>query len=247
LSLALAIPVALTTIFGCEQPPPGGVEVAERDAVRGTNGFRCHNGLQLQGGLSVGTGLNQPSTLNASSPMMSTTDGRNEIAYVVKCALPSGKTIVKYDSAGTKHTFPGLLGFAPEWETGACGQNCQEWVSACLLSLINTSGIHVPVWMMADYAGVGFGQNPAYPKQEGAFFGNIFLPRPQAFYCAGRDYLNNPVDGRIGSRTAETFYSDAYGSAGTCAGHCTPSDYPFNSDGFKACSGWNHVVTIWRE
>jgi hypothetical protein len=178
---------------------------------------------------------------------MSTADGRLQVAYLVKCALPANRTLVKTDKNGAKYSFPGEIGLAPEWETGSCDQTCQEWVTACLLAFENTTGVHVPIWMAAEHPAIGFGLSPDYPHQEGSFFGNIFASNPLEYYCGGRDYSVAPVSGRIGSSNADTSYSDLYGSGGLCKPHCTGSDYPHVGDGYKACSGWNHVITIWRK
>ena len=232
------------TAGGCSSPNAG-MEVDSDSASFATdNGIKVRNGLTEANGLKVRNGL---STIATSAGLLNTVEGLSELSYLVKCALPAGHTLVRTDAAGVKHSFPGSIGLAPEWEQNTCGQTCQEWVSACVLSLVNSTGKHVPVWMVAEAPALGFGLNAAYPHQEGSFFGNIFLNPPVAYYCGGRDYAVSPVKGRIGSAESDpTQYVDIYGSGGRCAAHCTPSDYPNAMDGFKACSGWNHVVTIWR-
>ena len=96
-----------------------------------------------------------------------------QVSYLVRCALPANTSITK----GTSYTFQGLLGMAPQWQNGACDTTCQENVSACMLAHVNTAGIHVPLWMVAQNAAVGWGQDPEFPNQEGAFFGNVFTRR----------------------------------------------------------------------
>ena len=98
-------------------------------------------------------------------------EGRDQVAYLVRCALPANTSITK-----GSYTFQGLLGMAPQWQNGACDTNCQENVSACMLAHVNTAGIHVPLWIVAQNAAVGWGQDPEFPNQEGAFFGNVFTP-----------------------------------------------------------------------
>lgn len=231
----------------------GGIEVSEGTATSAANGlanlngFRHNNGLTALKEITLTGGLSLPGALSSSSTMMNTADGRMAVTYLVKCALPTGHTLVKTDTAGTRYSFSGDIGLAPEWEKSACGQTCQEWVTSCLLSLVNTTGVHVPVWMVAQNSAVGWGQNSAYPHQEGSFFGNIFATTPRMYYCGGRDYLVSPIAGRIGSPQVDTEYSNIYGARGLCSQHCTASDYPNMTDGYKACSGWNNVVTIWRK
>jgi hypothetical protein len=245
LSAAFAVP--LTAALGCEAPQTGGgIEVSESPALGSENGLKAYNGLKAHNGLTLLTGLTQASGLAASSELMSTSDGRLQVAYLIKCALPATRTVVKTDSRGTKYTFAGELGLAPEWETSSCGQACQEWVSACLLAFENTTGKHVPIWMVAEHPAIGFGLSPDYPRQEGAFFGNIFAPNPSEYYCGGRDYAVSPVPGRIGSPQVDTSYTNINGPGGTCKSACTGSDSPHVGDGFKSCSHWNRVITIWR-
>ena len=37
------------------------------------------------------------------------------------------------------------------------------------------------------------------------------------------------------------------GGNGYCKDSCTAADYPYASSGFKACAGWNNVMTVWRQ
>ena len=89
----------------------------------------------------------------------------------MRCALPATTSITK-----GSYTFQGLLGLAPQWQNGACDTNCQEAVSACLLAHVNTAGLHIPLWIVAQNPIVGWGQDPEFPNQEAAFFGNVFMP-----------------------------------------------------------------------
>jgi hypothetical protein len=123
---------------------------------------------------------------------------------------------------------------------------------------VNTAGIHVPLWLVAQNAAVGWGQDPEFPNQEGAFFGNVFTAGAHgtdpntvaAFYCMGTKYNVNPPEGRLGSTQTGTPYANPFGSANAfCATNyrCAASDTPHQADGFKACNGWNNVVTVWRQ
>ena len=102
------------------------------------------NGLSSANGLSPTTGL------------ITTADGRKTIEYLVRCALPAGHKITKTYS-GVTYTFAGGIGLAPEWETGACGTACQEWVSACMMAHVNTTGQHIGLWMVGNSPALGWG------------------------------------------------------------------------------------------
>lgn len=103
--------------------------------------------------------------------------------YVVECALPEGSEITKVVD-GEVVTLGGLLGLAPEWEDGECDQDCQEWVSACLLARTNRSGTTVTVWIQADHPEIGFGA-PEGAVREASWYGNLFASPDEQFLCRG--------------------------------------------------------------
>lgn len=252
-----SLSVALCSVaFGCAEMD-GDVGVSENAAevsengLSTTNGLHCTNGLSTTNGLSVTNGLATTNGLSTTNGLMTTATGRTQVAYLVRCALPANTSITK----GT-YTFQGLLGMAPEWQYGACDTNCQEAVSACMLAHVNTSSIHVPLWLVAQNTAVGWGQDPDFPNQEASFFGNVFAlgahgtdpTKAPSYYCMGAKYNVNPPQGRLGSMQTSPPYVNGFGAANTaCATRCTPGDYPSQSDGFKACNGWNQVVTVWRQ
>jgi len=227
------------------------------DAVTSTNGISTVNGIATRNGISTVNGISTRNGLDVSgSGLMTTALGRTQLAYIVRCALPATASITKQDQYGTNYTFQGLLGLAPQWQSGTCDQSCQEDMTACLLAHINTAGIHVPLWIVANNPVVGWGQDPNYPNQEAAFFGNMFTlgahgtdpTQVPMYYCTGAKYNVNPPQGRIGSAQTNPPYVNVFGSPYTsCASRCTAADYPHQGDGWKACNGWNSVVTVWRQ
>jgi hypothetical protein len=255
------LPLALATaLMGCEEMQ---ADVGDSDQALATenglstvNGLSVKNGLSTVNGLSVKNGLSTVTGLATGSGLMTTDAGRMQVTYLVRCALPATVSITKQDQYGKSYTFQGLLGMAPAWQDGVCDTNCQENVSACMLAHVNTAGIHVPLWIVSQNAAVGWGQDPEFPNQEGAFFGNIFLDgahgtdptKAPMYYCAGAKYNINPPQGRIGSNQTSPPYINPLGAKyALCASTCNPADYPSAADGFKACAGWNSVVTVWRQ
>jgi hypothetical protein len=186
---------------------------------------------------------------------MTTSAGRSTVSYLVRCALPANASITKKDQNGTSYTFAGELGLAPGWQNGACDTVCQETISACMLAHINTAGVHIPLWVVAQDASVGWSLNSAYPNQEGSFFGNIFVTGAHgaptgtvaAYYCNGIAYNVDVVPGRIGAHQNGAPYADPFPGSGYCKDSCTPADMPNQGAGYKACNGWNHVMTVWRQ
>lgn len=182
--------------------------------------------------------------------LMTSTSGRTTLSYLVKCALPTGRSITKKDQNGASYTFRGSVGVAPAWETGTCDTNCQKWVSACILAHINTTGTNLAIWLVADPAQqpqIGWSRSSTYPNQEGAFFGNIFVSPPQAHYCVGRNIQASAVAGRLGVGAPNAPYTNPWGLDGACEGHCVNAEGVYVQNGFKSCNGNNAVMTVWRK
>ena len=227
----MTVPVLLTamgvTAAGCTTASES-VSEQEAPALNSINGLNSMNGLTANG-------------------LLLSADGRNTMSYLVRCALPAGATITQNDKYGTPYTFAGEIGVAPQWATGACDQACQEQISACVLAHVNTSGQHIALWLDGDSPALGWGRSTDYPYQEGSFFGNIFQSPPKAFYCNGKDFDQGVVPGRLGANQAGAPYVNPFASSGGyCVNACAGSDTPHMGDGYKACNGYNHVVTVWR-
>jgi len=179
LSLSLATALAGSA---CEQLSDD--SQADDSALTSENGFSMNgftmngftmNGLSINGFTMNGFTTNGFTTNGfAMNGLMSVDGGRKLLEYIVKCALPDNHSITKQDQYGHPYTFEGHLGLAPAWENGACDGPCKRWVSACMLAHVNTAGVHIPINVVGQNAGLGWGQEPDYPNQEGTFFGNIF-------------------------------------------------------------------------
>jgi hypothetical protein len=218
------------------------------------NGLSMTNGLSMVNGLS-GNGLSGNGLLMTAlktgvvtgGTFVNSTSGRNTLTYIVRCALPSGHSISAKDSGGTSYSFSGGIGVAPEWETGTCNTTCQERMTGCLLAHVNTSGVHIPIWLDSEGA-IGWGQNSSYPFQEGSFFGNIFVSPPKGYFCNGKDFSAGTVPGRLGVGQNNAPYMDPFGTPGPCAYSCAASSANTNgvADGYSSCSSYTHVVTVWR-
>jgi hypothetical protein len=275
----LAAALAFATVFaGCQAPQANDDGSAAESELVATNGLTMLNGLTMTNGLSgnglsgnglSGNGLtaqalvvNPLSTtgLTSSTYLMNSAAGRNTLSYLIRCALPANHSITKTDSNGSSYTFAGGIGVSPEWENGTCGGDCQRWNSACLLAHVNTAGVHVPIWIVGQNAGLGWGQSAAYPNQEGTFFGNIFTTNEaghtDAYYCQGPGFDKSVVDGRIGSAQVGAPYRDMFASGYCNYNGCLASDIATNGvpDGYKVCSmgdgamsTWNQLVTVWRD
>jgi hypothetical protein len=169
--------------------------------------------------------------------LMTTDGGRQTVSYLVKCALAAGDTLVK-----GSYTYTGQLGLATQWKNGTCDTTCQENLSACLMAHVNTTGNHYPLWVIGPQTSLGWGKSNAKPFIESAFFGNIFVSPPKAYYCNGPDYERVPVKGRIGAEVSTTVFHNPYSGEGMCNDNCSS-----NSDGYTSCSQYLHPITVYRD
>jgi hypothetical protein len=185
---------------------------------------------------------------------MTTTPGRTTVQYLVRCALAAGDSITAQDQNGASYTFPGQLGLAPGWKTGGCDATCQRAISSCMLAHVNTTGIHIPLWLVSPNPAIGWGTDPQYPNREGTFFGNIFAPNAasgvvDAFYCNGAGFSKDTVPGRLGALQTGSPYTDPYLSTSNANGDCSPCDTR-RADGPTSCKAdgiqFTSPITVWR-
>ncbi len=152
---------------------------------RPSGGGWLGNGLEDPdlGGVDPAFSLSSSAGLSDAAGLLLDPDLMGTAEYLVECALPYGTSITK-TVEGQTVVLDGLLGLAPEWETGECDEDCQEWVSACLLARTNVSGQVVRIWMKADHEAVGW-EAPAGALFEAAFYGNLFDDPEAQYYCKG--------------------------------------------------------------
>ena len=237
------------------------------NGLMSVNGIRMTKGLEAdsashwlvaalrpRGGVSILAGLESDAGLAGGAGLMASEDGRRVASYVVKCALPSDRSLEKLDAAGNVHVLRGSVGVAPEWEHGACDQSCQEWVSACLLGHVNLTGQHVGIWLTAEHPAIDLEKSRDFPLEEASYFGNVFAFVPEAYVCYGRDAKERPIAGRVCTDDASCPYTDPYSFAGgdcNALGTCTPGHLSSGErSGYTECRVgdhvWSRVVTSWK-
>lgn len=128
--------------------------------------------------------------------------------YLVECALPADKFVRKYIN-GEKHDFYGMLGLASEWEYDECDEECQQWVSACLLARTNASEQTVSLWLTGDHDALGFDVPLSHPIYEASFFGNIFADPTAQYVCTGN--LVGPLAAQLDGRTCSSELAESCG------------------------------------
>jgi hypothetical protein len=109
---------------------------------------------------------------------------REFLTAIVSCALPATKTL-KISTQGTTYTYSGDLGLAPDWSTGECDNQCQQWVSACVLARTD----YLDEQREISLRGANPALNPrraelaTYTAPEAAFFGNLFKNPQRRYAC----------------------------------------------------------------
>lgn len=192
--MVLVVPLGFC---GCASADGFGSDLAE-DELR----FRDDGGRQTRdpgdGGNWLGNGLNDPTASHVDPQFgLGTPEGLAEhpdlvdhpdylktAEYLVECALGPQQSLTKVVD-GVTIELHGLVGLAPEWESGECDQDCQEWVTACLLARTNVSGQEVTVAIRSDHDDVGTKPTQGYPKYEASWFGNLFVEDPVMYFCEG--------------------------------------------------------------
>lgn len=120
--------------------------------------------------------------------------GAQFMKYLVSCALPEGvKVRLPAAPEGRTQVLSGSMGLAPAWRERAITPEEQRSVSACLLARINAFGVPVVLSMRRDGLDepeslrAGKDERARFPRLEGAFFGNLFVDSPVAYFCRGDD------------------------------------------------------------
>ncbi|MCA9704243.1 MAG: hypothetical protein KDK70_00140 [Myxococcales bacterium] len=234
---------ACTDDFGVDPEPEcdalefrgGGSATETRDPGGDPDGgLWLGNGLEnpTVDGVNPEHGLNTPEGMAERGDLLGDTHHHALMEYLVECALPAGHSISKSVGDDTV-VFEGLVGMAPEWEDDACDEDCQEWVSACLLARTNITGQEVFIGLRADHETVGTQPSPLFPVYEASWYGNLFAPNPVAYFCEGSE--GGQVMAQLHGRTCSTGNNGDCGftSMGSCL---TPGRCGVSQGTHVACS-----------
>ncbi|WP_159398034.1 hypothetical protein [Sorangium cellulosum] len=123
---------------------------------------------------------------------------RHLLRYIVGCALSASQSLrfSWRDALGAPHEeiYRGLIGLAPSWTQEPLNAVRQQWVSACVASRVNASGVSVTISSRAAHAALRSPDAPEverYPDEEGAFWGNLFTNPPRLFACYNNSNVEN--------------------------------------------------------
>jgi hypothetical protein len=223
---------ALLGIFaalGCD------LDEVEAQTFRRDGGIWIGNGLEDLdvSGVDPAHGLSTTHGLDPDGTSL-LDDGIRTATYLVECALAADQSITKTRTAdGQTFVLEGRLGLAPEWEDEECDEDCQQWVTACLLARTNVTGESVALWLSADHPAIGLGHGVEYPLHEATFYGNLFQDPAGRHLCRGIDvaassglgeYLDGRTCGGVGPEACGFTQWGGCNDVGRCitaAGHAT--------------------------
>jgi GLTT repeat (6 copies) len=225
----------------------GSDELGEQENVSSVKlAMRDDNGLSPNGLTTNGLTTNGLTTNGLVMSVLTDPLAQKFLSYLVSCALPADQQITVTINS-TLVTFNGGLGLAPSWGLagGTCDSSCQAWISACVLSRVNYLGEHVPLSERGPRAGLGSDatERAAYPRREGAYWGDIFSSTQVRYVCTEQgSTLISRSCGPDPSNSIMNF-------RGNCTAVCDPADATDGS--FSNCRDVDGnpqpTVTVFRQ
>ncbi|TKD07854.1 hypothetical protein [Polyangium fumosum] len=191
--------VAVMPVLGCVGAP-GEEEVDNAEAVgEAASGINILNALVPEALTAGGDFAKAPLSVDAmvpgaraaiESPSVRGRLARMFLSYAVGCALgPEQAFVFSWtDLHGVVHneSYRGIAGLAPSWEQAPLDEAGQQWVSACLGARTNRYGRAVEISMQGSadaFAEPADEEVQEFIYEEGAFWGNLFLPQPYLRTC----------------------------------------------------------------
>jgi len=234
--------VAVMPVLGCV----GGLgeeEVESTEAVgEAALGINILNALVPEALTAGGDFAKAPLSVDAMVPgaraAIEASSARGRLArmflyYAVGCAL-GPEQVFSFswtDLHGVVHdeSYRGIAGLAPSWEQAPLDEAGQQWVSACLGARTNRYGRAVEISMQGSADALAEPSDEElheFTYEEGAFWGNLFLPQPYLHTCY------NPANVVRARRTARDCAAGLPGRGdadcgimeimGPCAEQCDP-------------------------
>ncbi|MDC0745566.1 hypothetical protein [Polyangium mundeleinium] len=234
--------VAVVPVIGCVGAP-GDEEVESTEVVgEATFGINILNALVPEaltaGGDFAKARLSVDAMVPGARAAITSPSERGRLArmflrYAVGCALGPGQVFsfswTDLHGVGHNESYRGIAGLAPSWEQAPLDEVGQQWVSACLGARTNRYGRAVEISMQGSADALA---EPAdeeiheFTYEEGAFWGNLFVPEPYLRTCY------NPANVGRARRTSRDCAAGLPGKGdedcgimeimGPCAEQCEP-------------------------
>ena len=140
--------------------------------------------------LAASTALPAAELMLRDEKLAQTPEGRQQLKYLVSCALPEGTTVIAI-AGNERLSFPGAMGLAPGWTTQPMTAAERRRVSACMLARTNYFGVPVELSIRSDAADAPPSLRADDDEQrthtffEAGFFGDLFKDQPEGYVCIG--------------------------------------------------------------
>jgi hypothetical protein len=139
--------------------------------------------------------------LHDARSLLSTEGGRELFSFIVSCALPDDITL-EATVDGMTFDFSGEIGLAREWMFAPLDAEGQGWVSACLFARVNANDVAIAISVRGPRKTLAVDdfEREGWPIEEGAFYGNFFVPVDQPiqwFACRGEGQASGEFGGLI--------------------------------------------------
>ncbi|HET7504759.1 MAG TPA: hypothetical protein VFK02_27240 [Kofleriaceae bacterium] len=189
----------------------------------------------------------------AAAAMAVDAEAQKVLRYAAECALAPGQA-VSYSVGGVADVLSGAMGIAPGWTTAGLSASEAAWVSACVFSRANASGLSITISDRGAAAGLATSaaELASYQIEEGAFWGNAFvdLGAVVAYSCNGVDQAADDSYGDLPYRECAEPDGVPGGSlsacgmryAGLCSEACATAS-PYAGCSFEGGPASTEVVT----
>jgi hypothetical protein len=192
---------------------------------------------------------------DSAAAMAADSDAQKVLRYAAQCALSSGQTVT-YSVGGVSDVLTGSMGIAPGWTTVGLSASEAAWVSACVFSRANASGLSITISDRGAATGLATtaGELASYQIEEGAFWGNAFpgLGAIAGYSCVGNDQAIDDTYAQLPLRQCAQWDGVAASNkspcglsyAGRCNQVCTAPVAPYSGCSFLGGAASGPVVTI---
>ncbi|WP_437957824.1 hypothetical protein WME76_42090 [Sorangium sp. So ce119] len=172
---------------------------------------------------------------------------RQLLQYIVSCALNASQSFrfSWRDELGELHEerYPGHLGLAASWSDEPLSGPRRLWVSACVASRANRAGVSVMISSRGTHPALRYpdrSEVESFPREEGAFWGNLFTSPPRLYACYNDA---NVANSRALGRECATGRRDPAGAARECPNIHIVGPCDLACDGLSTSGGHHPACT----
>jgi hypothetical protein len=186
--------------------------------------------------------------LNATTTASIHVSAPGFLSYLVSCAFSTGQSLTVN---GT--TYPGSIGLAPGWSTGAISASDRRWISACMLARANSIGNSLTISLRGNNSALALSSTEIAngdARNEGSYYGDIFVSGMNQRACGDLATINRTLGtfkGRVCAAQQDEVTACGYRYDGACASTCvsTGGATPIYTSCLDTTGvTWNEVIKV---